>query len=192
MQEPVNLAGLGASLAINAHRMLKLLELGIRVGDDYDPLCGLSRELRFIAGNNILEHLALDVVIPNNYSYPNDPEDWSVFDSVLTESGAFPMLHRVSVDISWHSGRDLIEQDAMLEILKEDKFPRLVESKEVQFNFCAEVQYDNDPDYYSCAPKMMSLSVFSHGCAHILQDRSRNMIAKQWCRTDEKVNIVRI
>ena len=146
MQEPVNLAGLGASLAINAHQMPKILEISIRVGDDYDPLCGLSRELRFIAGNNILEDLRLDVVIPNSYSYPNDTEDWSDFDSVLTESGSFPRLYRVWLDILWHSGRDLIEQDAMLETLTEDKFPRLVESKEIQFNFRAEIQYENDSE----------------------------------------------
>ena len=146
MYEPVDLAGLGASLAINTHRTLETLEINIRVGDDYDPLCGLNSELRFIAGNNILEGLGLDVAIPNSYSYPDDTEDWSVFDSVLTESGAFPRLHRVWLGISWHSGRDLIEQDAMLEILTEDKFPRLVESKEIQFNFRAEIQYDNDSE----------------------------------------------
>ena len=64
MDWPVELAGLGASLAINAYRTLKLLALSITVvGDNYDPLCGLSRELRFIAENNILEELELDVVV---------------------------------------------------------------------------------------------------------------------------------
>jgi hypothetical protein len=108
---PVGLAGLGASLAINAYRTLKSLELSItvRVGDDYDPLCGLSRELRFIAGNNILEELELDVVVQADASCRTDSEDWSAFDSVLTESGAFPMLHRVFgrnlVVFIWHGRR---------------------------------------------------------------------------------------
>ena len=142
MQEPVKLTGLGASLAINAHRMPKRLEISIRVGDDYGPLCGLSRELRFIAGNNILENLGLIVVISNSYPYPTEPEDWSDFDSVLTESGAFPMLHQVSIGIWWRPGRDLIEQEAMLEIFKEDKFPGLVESKAVEFDLFVEIDSD--------------------------------------------------
>ena len=111
MDWPVQLAGLGASLAINAYRTLKLLELGITiVGDNYDPLCGLSRELRFIAGINILEELQLEVMVPNNFSYLNGSEDCSVFDSVLTESGAFPMLHRVSVEIWWFSKKQGTER----------------------------------------------------------------------------------
>ena len=45
----VELAGLGASLAINNYRTLVLLELSITVGGNvYDPLRGLSFELRFI------------------------------------------------------------------------------------------------------------------------------------------------
>ena len=141
MDWPVQLAGLGASLAINAYRTLKFLELSITiVGDNYDPLCGLSRELRFIAGINILEELQLEVMVPNNFSYLNGSEDCSVFDSVLTESGAFPMLHRVSVEIWWFSkNREPSEQDTLVKSLKEDNFPRLAESKAVEFNFFVEI-----------------------------------------------------
>jgi len=140
---PVGLAALGASLAINAYRTLKLLALSITVvGDNYDPLCGLGRELRFIAGNNILEELELDVVVQADASCRTESEDWSAFDSVLTESGVFPMLHRVSVEIWWYSdGRDVDDEDAILESFKEEKFPRLVESKAVEFNFSAEIHY---------------------------------------------------
>ena len=100
MFQPLVLAGLGASLAINAYRTLKLLEFCVTVlGDDYNLLCGLNRELGFIAGNNILEVLGLYLVIEDDASCQNDSEDWSALDSVLTESGAFPMLHRVSVEI---------------------------------------------------------------------------------------------
>jgi hypothetical protein len=108
------------------------------LGDDYDPLCGLSRELRFIAGNNILKELNLNVIVQEGASCRTDSEDWSAFDSVLTESGAFPMLHRVSVKIGWYiADRELSEQEAILESLKEDKFPRLMESKALKFNFSA-------------------------------------------------------
>ena len=142
----MRLAGLGVSLAINAYRTLKLLSLSVIViGDNYDPLCGLNHELKYIAGNNILEELELDVVVQVGVSHLTESEDWSAFDSVLTESDAFPMLHQVSVEIWWYSTRrDLSEQDPMLESLKEDRFPRLVESKAVQFNFCVEIQSDNE------------------------------------------------
>jgi hypothetical protein len=141
--QPLGLAGLGASLASNAYRTLKFLDLCIIVvGDDYDLLCGFNRELRFIAGNNILEKLELDVMVQQDTPCRADSDDWSTFDSVLTESSAFPMLHHVVVEYWWHSvSRDVSEMIPVFESLKEDKFPRLVESKAVEFNFYAE-HYD--------------------------------------------------
>ena len=141
MDRPVELTGLGESLAINAYRTLKFLELGISVvGDDYAPLCGLNRELGFISGNNILEELALDVVV-RDASSQTESEDWSTFDAMLTKSDAFPILHRVSVGIWWDSvGRDQVNQVAMLKRLKEEKFSRLAKSKAVEFNFSAQMQ----------------------------------------------------
>ena len=133
----MELAGLGTSLAINAYRTLVLLELSITVGDVYDPLRGLSRELRIIAENNILEELELCVAIEDDGSL-DESKDCSAFDSVLTGSGSFPMLHRVSVDIYWCSQcMDTSYLDAMVDSLKKDKFPRLVESQAVNFDFCA-------------------------------------------------------
>ena len=121
MGRPVWLEGLGSSLAINSYRTLKFLELTITVvGNYHDPLCGLSPELRLIAGNNVLEELKVDLVVQQDSSCQTESEDWSAFDAVLTESGAFPMLHRVSVKIQWNSlyldWRDLV-------LKKEDKFP---------------------------------------------------------------------
>ena len=93
---PVGLVWLGASLVINAYWMLKVLELNITVtGDNHHPLCGLSHELRFITGNNILEELQLDVMVSNSSSYLTESEDWSAFNSVLAESTVFPMLFRL-------------------------------------------------------------------------------------------------
>ena len=153
MNQPVWLTGLGASLAIDSYQTLRFLHVTIMVDEeenDCDPLCGLSRELRFITGNNILEELELFVVpvIDDDVSvsFKSESEDWSDFDSVLTESGAFPMLHRVSVQIAWCP--ELIDlmnllmesfkvdlMNFLIESLKKDKFPRLVESKAVEFNF---------------------------------------------------------
>jgi hypothetical protein len=123
---------MGASLAINAYRTLKSLYFSIPLGDDYDPFGGISRELRFIAGNNNLEMLDLHVVIEDDapsLTAAAESEGWSAFDSLLTESGAFPMLHRVLVRI------DLEDPECDMESLKEDKFPRLVESETVEFDF---------------------------------------------------------
>jgi hypothetical protein len=140
---PVRLTGLGASLAINAHQTLKLLALSTRVWVNYDPLCDLGLELRFIAGNNILEELELNVVV-----YPvalrAEFEDWSTLDSVLTESVAFPMLHRVSISLEiWRSScsDDVVDvEDGVWQSLQEDKFPRLAESKAVEFNFYVDLR----------------------------------------------------
>ena len=138
MVQPLELAGLGASLAINAYRTLKLLQVRFVVGDDYNPLCGLNRELKVIAGNNILEKLELDMVVNTDVSCRTDSEVWHTFDSVLTKSGAFPALRRVSVKFWWYT-TDVLDQDRV-ESVKEDKFPRLVESKTVEFTFRAELR----------------------------------------------------
>jgi hypothetical protein len=137
---PLELAGMGASLAINAYRTLNSLYFSIPLRDDYDPFCGISRELRFIAGNNILEKLELYVVIEGDASFPTESEDWSAFDSLLTESGAFPMLHRVLVEV------DLEDLDCVMGSLKEDKFPRLVESETVEFDCYATLDYRDVSD----------------------------------------------
>ena len=144
MYKYVGLAGLGASLAINAYRTLKILRLSFPVGrDSYEPLCGVSRELRFIAGKNVLEMLELFVMVEDNASYKVISEEPSAFDSVLTESGAFPKLHRVSVEILWSLGCTwcLGDLNLLMGSLKENKFPRLVESKAVGFNFSSNVEY---------------------------------------------------
>ena len=140
MLQPLDLAGLGASLAINAYRTIKSLEFGVTVlvEDDHDLLCGFNRELKFIAGNNILEKLRLYLEIEDETAFKTESEDWSTLDSVLTESHAFPMLHQVSVEISWWSeSMDISEREAMLESLKKDKFSRLMKSKAVKFDFSA-------------------------------------------------------
>ena len=128
----MKLVGVGASLAINAYRTLKLLKLTIFEAG-YDPLCGLGNELKFIAGNNILEELVVVTVRADNES-----EYWPAFDSLLTESGAFPVLHRVSVYIWWYSDSESVCRD-LDDHLVANWFPRLVESKAVEFNFCPEL-----------------------------------------------------
>ena len=144
MHHPVWLEGLGASLAINSYRTLQFLALTIIVvGNYHDPLCGLSPELRLIAGNNVLEELELDLAVQIGSSVRTGSEDWSAFDSMLTDSSAFPMLRRVSVKIGRYPlSKGPIEHNAVLdsEILREDSFPRLVESKGVVFNLSTEIR----------------------------------------------------
>ena len=144
MHQTFELAGLGESLAINAYRTLT----SVRFSDildivHYDPSYGFNRELGFIAGNNILEELQLDVgfkIASLGFkvasSYLTHFEVWSAFDSMLTDSGAFPALCRVSVMFGWFSKYiSETEMDAVLEGLKENILPRLVESEAVEFNF---------------------------------------------------------
>ena len=60
----------------------------------------------------------------------------------LNESSAFPMLHRVSVEIWWYSlYRVLDDQDRVVESLKEDKFLRPVESKAMELSFSADIHW---------------------------------------------------
>lgn len=143
MSWPVQLTGLGASFVVNTHKTLKSVALEITVvGEDYDPLCGLSRELRLIVGNNILEEFELDIVVQTDASCRTESEDWAALDSLLTESGAFPMLQRVSVAIWWFSfGREEDDVEDILESLTKERFPRLVESRTVGFDFSAEHEY---------------------------------------------------
>ena len=135
---PFELAGLGESLAINAYRTLTSLVLLTHTSyhSDPEPLCGLSRELGFIAGNNILEELQLVMWFNEDASSYLNHSLWSAFDSMLTDSGAFPVLGRVSVMFGWFSKYiSETEMDAVLEGLKETNFPRLVESEAVEFDF---------------------------------------------------------
>ncbi|KIM37822.1 hypothetical protein M413DRAFT_30730 [Hebeloma cylindrosporum] len=139
LDKPAEVTGLGASLAINAYRTLKFLELSVDiVADDYDPLCGLTHELRLLSGNNIVEQFELLVVVRGGVSCRNESEDWSTFDSLLTESGVFPVLHRVLVNILWFSECQIMDDHDRWENLKEDKFPRLMESKALEFDLSAE------------------------------------------------------
>ena len=109
--------------------MLKFLDLCIGAEGDDDEHCDSLCGLRFIIENNILEELKLYVEISNDTSFQTESKVWSAFDSVLTKSSAFPMLHRVSVMIQWY-----LKSIFLMERLKKDKFPGLVESKAVEFN----------------------------------------------------------
>jgi hypothetical protein len=141
VNQPVELAGLGESLAVNAYRTLKVMRICVTVvgNNRCDPLGELGHELRFIAGNNILEVLQvdMDVELQDDASYRAESKDWSAFDSVLAGSGAFPRLYNVSLEISWRSvsGRDV---DLQVYTITEDTFPRLVASNAVVFDFSSQ------------------------------------------------------
>ena len=72
--------GVGRS---NAYRTLKSVIVGVTdLGDDHDPLCGLNRELKFLAGKNILEELELNVTVQvqEDASCRTDFVEWPTFD----------------------------------------------------------------------------------------------------------------
>ncbi|KDR76681.1 hypothetical protein GALMADRAFT_139580 [Galerina marginata CBS 339.88] len=131
---PLILSGLGTSLMVNAYRTLRSVALGITIFRyDSERLRGLSRELRYLSGNNILQVFELNVVIAPGRT---ETEEWDAIDWLLTEPGAFPMLHRVSIEIRWYSdGWEVREIDDILGRLTKERFLRLVESPVVEFNF---------------------------------------------------------
>ncbi|KJA14245.1 hypothetical protein HYPSUDRAFT_208872 [Hypholoma sublateritium FD-334 SS-4] len=140
---PLQLAGLGSSLAINAYQTLKSVKLSLLVdGDHHDPLYGLPLELQQLSGNNVLEELKVDVLVSVDKPCPTDSDDWSDLDAVLTKQGAFPMLRRVTLNLLWSScDRDEEEVEALLDSLTRDRFPRLLQNSAIHFLFNAEHDY---------------------------------------------------
>ncbi|KJA16814.1 hypothetical protein HYPSUDRAFT_206721 [Hypholoma sublateritium FD-334 SS-4] len=137
---PLLLAGLGSSLAAKAYRTLKSVKLHLAVGQaHYSPLCGLTLELRQLSGNNVLEELDISVLVGADEPCRTEADDWSDLDALLTVQGAFPMLHRVTVKLSWFSDAREEEQiQALFHRLTQDRFPQLLKSSAVQFEFYEE------------------------------------------------------
>ncbi|PPQ73912.1 hypothetical protein CVT26_006660 [Gymnopilus dilepis] len=136
---PVTLAGLGASLKANSCWTLNSATFRIMVeGDDYDPLCGLSIELRTLSGINVLEELRLFIDVQTDAPCRTQSDDWADFDAVLTGPG-FSSLRRVSVEIEWASvGRNKLEVENALKSLTPERFPRLSQSVTIMFEFSAQ------------------------------------------------------
>ncbi|KJA19688.1 hypothetical protein HYPSUDRAFT_167981 [Hypholoma sublateritium FD-334 SS-4] len=137
---PLLLTELGSSLAENAYRTLKSFELYLNVaGRHHAPLCGLPHELRQISGNNVLEELDVTVQVDTDEPCRTESDDWSDLDALLTVQGAFPMLRLVIVELVWHSRRRNKEQTKeLLHKLTQDRFPRLLKSSTIQFEFYEE------------------------------------------------------
>lgn len=104
--------------------------------EHYDPLCGLTLELRQLSGRNVLEELEVSVIVEQDEPCRTDSSDWSNLDTVLTGQGAFPMLHLVTVNLVWQSyHRSEAEVGEILHRLTQHQFPRLLENLAVQFKF---------------------------------------------------------
>ena len=128
---------LGSSLAESAHRTLKSFDLYINVTEHHHaPLCGLPNELRRLSGNNVLEELDICVLVYRDEACRTDSDDWSDLDAVLTAQDAFPMLRSVILELVWESRhRDMGQVKKLLRKLTQDRFPRLLESATIEFEF---------------------------------------------------------
>ncbi|KJA14244.1 hypothetical protein HYPSUDRAFT_72683 [Hypholoma sublateritium FD-334 SS-4] len=142
-EDPLQLAGLGSSLATNAYQTLKSVILYLNVDrEHFDPLCGLTLALRQLSGHNVLEELDVSVLVETDEPCRTDSDDWSDLDTVLTDQSAFRMLRRVTVKLLWYSyQRDEVQVADLLHKLTADRFPRLLESSAVQFVFNEEHTY---------------------------------------------------
>jgi len=89
-----------------------------------------------IAGKNILEILSINVYFWSELDWDEidigTMDDWDMLDEVLTSSG-WPTLKMVALEIVTENGSN--EWPGQLEQLKKEKFPRLSESKSLDFRF---------------------------------------------------------
>ena len=141
----------GSSLTANPQPKLKHVVLDL--DGDFDEedgdviLNGLNHELRELSTKNVFE--TLEVRIKVNLDTRNGPlRDWSAwadeFDRVLTHIGAFPVLRKVTFELTWFV-LDISSSCAYLDSspggLAEEHFPRLLKSTTIVF--CLSDSCDN-------------------------------------------------
>ena len=98
--------------------------------------------LRQFSGNNVLEKLKVTVTVEADEPCRTDSDDWPSLDAVLTDQGAFPMLRKVAVSLSWTSfDRNRGEIIELLGNLTQDDFPCLLESPTIRFQFNEDHHY---------------------------------------------------
>ena len=99
-------------------------------GEIYDgPLAGLCHELEKMAGQNVVETIKLEILVGPDF----DCTRWGELDDVLMGSPeGWPALKKVS--ISFHVSL-VSEDDDSDKAIRELPMTKLVESKQVQFNF---------------------------------------------------------
>lgn len=132
----ISCVGLGASLSAWNVGALKELNLSLEVIPDYDPLYDLVRELGMIAGMNIIKEVCLEVNFYTNMRPRGSTSIWSALDTLLTRPGSFPMLNVVTVKILWDRAYWNPEPEtSFLGPLTEETFPRLLDSKVMEFAF---------------------------------------------------------
>ena len=99
-------------------------------GEIYDgSLAGLCHELEKMAGQNVVETIKLEILVGPDF----DCTRWGELDDVLMGSPeGWPALKKVS--ISFHVSL-VSEDDDSDKAIRELPMTKLVESKQVQFNF---------------------------------------------------------
>ena len=133
----------GSSLTANPQPKLKHVVLDL--DGDFDEedgdviLNGLNHELRELSTKNVFE--TLEVRIKVNLDTRNGPLwDWTAwaddFDRILTRIGAFPVLRKVTISLTWFIlDIPCAYLDSSPGDLTEEHFPRLLRSKRIGFWF---------------------------------------------------------
>ena len=103
-------------------------------GDDVDPLSGIPSELEIIRTKNIIETIAIEILVDTDADCRRG-DDWGRLDQVLTTPGWFS-LKQVSlvIQIYSYSRRDN-KLEVALRNLPETQFPRLSSSNSISFDF---------------------------------------------------------
>ena len=114
---------------------LKHISLNICVNDDNDdPLFDILSEFEDMRSKNIIETIAIAIVIMMDASC-RQGDDWGRLDESLTTPGWFS-LKRVSLAMEiFDYNRNSYELGMALRKLPEMQFPRLSSSNSVSFNF---------------------------------------------------------
>ena len=148
----IKLAKLGPVLMANGFSTLRKIALHSQVRYRHkNVLFGLNDVLKDMAGSNTLEELELDIsfngIRDNMLAFNTDVGEFPL-DGILSAKGAFPYLHRVSVELNWNDWEDsdfegLDEENVQCAFykIKPGHFVRLRNCPAIDFSFSEHI-YD--------------------------------------------------
>ena len=105
--------------------------MGICVGDGDDSLLGIPSEFEDMRTKNIIETIAIKILVRMHASYCLVGEDWDRLDEILTSPG-WLSLKRVSLALKVHRYYNGLSE--AFRKLPETQFPRLSSSKSISLD----------------------------------------------------------
>ena len=128
------------SLAANPELKIKYLALSLgKFDEECGNLDGWCKEFLKLSKKNVLEVLEMKLTIRADIYGPEASEycmPWANdMDEILADSGAFPALREVSIDITWYIRDVALGYIAFISgELTRVHFPRLSKSREIRFS----------------------------------------------------------